>query len=335
MSIEYQVLGRIFLDNALWVRIQTGQSIHRLLFDCGESVLYNINNSELQNTEHLFFSHCHMDHIAGFDTFCRLNYNRPNIPVCVWGPQDITHVISHRLQGFTWNLISEQPGRWQIHEIKKDEIQETNFYTSEAFSKSHYEKKYSWNKKIFIHPNYEISAILLNHGISSIGYIISEPLRWNIDKDILQELKLSPGPWLNLLKDYNNSGDQKIVIENNTYSFKELRQKLLKSTPGETLAYLTDFVCEENTQEYLADVIPHHATIICESQYRHQDLELAKKNFHLTSIQAAQLAKRVSADKLILFHISQRYNITEALELLNDSKNIFPSTYFPQEWGLK
>src|SRR5690349_18809029 len=37
MSLPFQVLGGPTRDNALFVRVETGQAIHRLLFDCGEA----------------------------------------------------------------------------------------------------------------------------------------------------------------------------------------------------------------------------------------------------------------------------------------------------------
>jgi hypothetical protein len=42
MSISHQVLGQPGRDNALFVEINTGQSIHRLQFDCGEACLRDL-----------------------------------------------------------------------------------------------------------------------------------------------------------------------------------------------------------------------------------------------------------------------------------------------------
>jgi ribonuclease Z len=48
-------------------------------------------------------------------------------------------------------------------------------------------------------------------------------------------------------------------------------------------------------------------TLICEGQYRHSDLERARKNLHMTTVQSATLARRAQAGELVLFHSPDRY----------------------------
>ena len=81
MSINYQILGQPGRDNALFVEINTGQSIHRLQFDCGEACLRDLPVSQIQAIDALLFSHFHIDHVAGFDAFLRSNYDRADRPV--------------------------------------------------------------------------------------------------------------------------------------------------------------------------------------------------------------------------------------------------------------
>ena len=71
MSISYQILGQPGRDNALFVEINTGQSIHRLQFDCGEACLRDLPVSQIQAIDGLLFSHFHIDHVAGFDSYLR------------------------------------------------------------------------------------------------------------------------------------------------------------------------------------------------------------------------------------------------------------------------
>ena len=56
---------------ALYVEINSGQSIHRLIFDCGEACLRDLPVPHIQAIEGLFFSHFHIDHVAGFDVSAR------------------------------------------------------------------------------------------------------------------------------------------------------------------------------------------------------------------------------------------------------------------------
>jgi ribonuclease Z len=90
MSITYQVLGGPSKDNALLVRVDSGQKIEYLLFDCGEGCLEKVPIRTVQEIDHLFFSHLHMDHIAGFDSF-----SGPTIAV---KPSPIISGVHHKLQ---------------------------------------------------------------------------------------------------------------------------------------------------------------------------------------------------------------------------------------------
>src|SRR6266545_5908384 len=75
MPLTYQVLGRPGTDNALFVKVDTGQSQTRLLFDCGDGCPHQVS-PELREVDHLCFSHLHMDHVSGFDLFFRVNFDR-------------------------------------------------------------------------------------------------------------------------------------------------------------------------------------------------------------------------------------------------------------------
>ena len=76
MSISFRILGKPGWDNGLMVCINSGTKLYRLLFDCGENILRDLNFHEVKSIDYLFLSHLHIDHIAGFDYFFRRNYDR-------------------------------------------------------------------------------------------------------------------------------------------------------------------------------------------------------------------------------------------------------------------
>ena len=78
MGIEYQILGRPGKDNALYVRLNSGSKMYRLLFDCGEKTLEDLKQHDVKGINYIFFSHLHIDHIGGFDYFFSRNYDRNN-----------------------------------------------------------------------------------------------------------------------------------------------------------------------------------------------------------------------------------------------------------------
>jgi len=76
-------------------------------------------------------------------------------------------------------------------------------------------------------------------------------------------------------------------------------------------------------------------TLVCESAYREAELELARQNHHLTTRQAARLAREAGVGKLVLMHISDRYPREEWGEMLGEAREVFPNTVYPAGWGIE
>jgi len=66
-------------------------------------------------------------------------------------------------------------------------------------------------------------------------------------------------------------------------------------------------------------------TIVCENNFRDQDRELAHRWFHMTSAEVAGLASRVQSQKLVLFHLSDRYTLAEWQKQLTEVRAGFPA----------
>ena len=73
--------------------------------------------------------------------------------------------------------------------------------------------------------------------------------------------------------------------------------------------------------------------MICEAQYRADDLELAKKHHHMITTQSASLAHQAQVGELILFHLSNRYTLSEWQQMLDEVRSVYPGARFPQEWS--
>jgi ribonuclease Z len=70
-------------------------------------------------------------------------------------------------------------------------------------------------------------------------------------------------------------------------------------------------------------------TLICESTYQEEHRDLAKKHFHLTAKEAAQLAKDAGVGQLILTHFSARYQSTKGYE--TEAKEVFPNVLIAED----
>jgi ribonuclease Z len=174
----------------------------------------------------------------------------------------------------------------------------------------------------------------MDHRTPTLAYVVREKARRNIDTSRMASLGLRPGPWLKQLKESSAVSGQ-VVSAAGTHSLEDLRRILIIETPGEAIAYLTDFLLDESAIDRLANALQGCRTIICEGQYRHADLELARKNFHMTTVLSATLAHRAQVEELVLFHLSDRYQRVDWIEMLKEARQIFPNAHYPAQWNLE
>lgn len=334
MSIEFHILGDAGCDNALFVRIHTGQAVHRLLFDCGEGCLAALPVAEVQAVDHLCFSHLHMDHVGGFDSFFRVTYNREGKPVRVWGPPETARILHHRFEGFLWNLYDGQPGTWYVSDLHRDHQERLRFEAGEAFALAHEAGAHPFDGTLLDDPAFSVTALHMDHLTPSLAYIVREKSRVNVDPARMAALGLHPGPWLQRVKAPQPDEPPTIEIDGAHRDVADLRARLLVETPGDSIAYLTDFLLDDAALERLSSALQGCATLVCESQYSTADAELAHKYRHMTAAQAARLAQRANVGRLILIHVSARYRPPEWLALLDEARAIFPGTAFPDHWRL-
>ena len=336
MAIEWQVLGQAGADNALFITVDSGQSRESLLFDCGEGCLHDLRPSAIQSVAHLFLSHFHMDHVSGFDTFFRHNYNRPDGPVQVWGPPGTIDLMWHRFNGFIWNLHADQPGEWVVREISNRQIKTGRFFAGEAFATIHHQMEQVLDSTVVFRTfGWHLETKLLPHGtIPSLACRIVESSKKNIDPATMHSLGLIPGPWLKALTEGEVQDSTAIQLGDQSFTFGELRKQLLLTTPGDSLAYLTDFRIEPGTQEWrdLVVWLTGTTTLVCECQYRSADTNLAVQNGHMTAGLVGRLAAEAGVGKLVLQHLSRRYRRDEWLAMRDEAKAAFPRTELPPEW---
>jgi len=330
VTIESQVLGEPGRDNAVFLVADSGQEIFRCLFDCGYACLDSLSVAEIQSLDMVCFSHFHMDHIAGFDSMFRHSFNRSDKPLKIVGPEETIRVVHHRLRGYTWNLVNDAKGSVEVWEFGGDRIRKAVFSTSSGFESIVQEDSMAIEEGVlFRNDQLMIKGIELDHGCVSAGYVVKENEKQNIRVELLSNLGLRPGPWLNEVK---NQISGNITIDGKEFSISELRSSLVEVSPGESFAYLTDFRAVEKELERLANFVAGVDHLVCENNFGDSDGDLAVKSHHLTSSDVGRLAAMANIDRLTLFHISDRYTPGEWSEQLNQVQAIFPNTSFPETW---
>lgn len=334
MSLSFQVLGNAGRDNALLVTVDSGQAVSKLLFDCGEGCLWQVPLGAVPEIDHLFFSHLHMDHIGGFDTYFRCTYNRTTRENHIWGPTQTAAILQHRFRGFLWNLVDGQQATWRVHELNPDNVETHRFELAERFAHDHQEGQQARSPVFLQGPGYTVEGLLMDHATPSVAYVVRETPRFNVDVSELTKLGLRPGPWLQKVRGPRAPEGETVVIGDGVHSVRQLQEFLVTETAGDSIAYLTDFLLHDAATERLAVVLRGVGTVICESQYRPADVELARRNYHMTATQVATLGARAGIGRLVLFHLSDRYRPSEWAEMLAEARAIFPATSFPEHWSV-
>ncbi|MBY0231396.1 MAG: MBL fold metallo-hydrolase [Gemmataceae bacterium] len=317
MPLIIDVLGAAGGDSAALVRVDSGQAVHRLLFDCGEGCLSALDFGEVLQIDRVSFSHFHMDHVAGFDSLFRATFGRER-PMTATGPEGSARILHHRFRGFLWNLHHGDPSSWIVEDVKADRVESRRFLAAEAFEVAHPLPDRHFAGVVHREADYLVEAHVMDHRAPSLAYVVRTPAKRNIDPAKLGDLK--PGPWLKEIKE--GRGDPAMAA------------RLVTETPGESVAYLTDFLMDESAMARLEPALRGCKTVVCESQYRAADLGFAVKNYHMTCVQAAELARRADVAELVLFHLSSRYTASEWREMLAEARAVFPRTRFPAHWGM-
>lgn len=330
-SLEPQILGKPGRDNSLFVKVNAGQSIYRALFDCGADCLNALSPTEVQKIDAIFFSHLHMDHVAGFDHFLRMNFNRTH-PIYVFGPPRTAEILHHRLQGVLWDRTEGSTGKICISEIHGESLSSYLTRSCDGFSSIEPLGQKPINKHFLETPEIAVQAVSLDHGSPSIGYLLSTKSSPTVNVARLADMGLRTGPWMRALRDETLSPDVEINTGEKLVNLGELRENLLISKPVERVGYLTDFRLDVEGLSALSNIFSECDILVCENNYRDEHAELARKNYHITSADVANLATVLNPKHLVLFHLSDRYDRGEWVIQLSEVRNRFLTSYLPEEW---
>lgn len=332
-GLTVAVLGSPGNDNAVLCTLNSGENITRLLFDCGAGCLDAVRFRELQQIDAVLFSHFHMDHVSGFDAFVRANFAREK-PVYLFGPAGSHAILQHRLQGFLWDLVDGTPGRFVVTEIRRDGLFTVEFRSAEGFAVAHPVATTPFVGRVFETAELTIDAVILDHGKSdSIGYCVRQRARTNVDRAALARLALRSGPWLKRLLDPAVADGEVVAVGGTPWTLGRLRAELLLTTVGESCGYLTDFRTTSGTEAELQRLFSGCRRLVCENNYGDADAEAALRNNHMTSSSVGELASKLGPECLVVFHLTDKYDVAGWKRLLDEVRSRFPRAWFPYEWA--
>ena len=263
-----------------------------ILFDCGEG-----NQRQMMrygvgfSFREIFFSHYHADHLLGVTGLLRtMGLQDRTLPVTLYGPKG-----AQRILGAAINLgIERNKFPVEIVEVKPGDR--------------------------LARDEYEIVVFETEHRADTVGYALREHIRLGrFNPDRARELGVPEGPFWGRL----HKGQTVTLPDGRTVGPADL---VGPPRPGRTLVYSGDTRPHPSVVEASrgADLLVHEAT------FGGDELERARETGHSTAAEAARVALDAGVRRLVLTHISSRYN-REATELLAEARAVFPETVIARD----
>jgi len=172
--------------------------------------------------------------------------------------------------------------------------------------------------KFFETENFYIEAEKMEHGIPTNAYSFVKKGQIRIDKKKLKKSNLPSGILLKKLKQGKD-----IVYEGKKYLAKNLTYK----EEDKKISFVLDTLMNKK----IVPFVRNSDLLICESNFDDELKDMAKEHLHLTAKQAGEIAKKSNSKKLILTHISQRYE-KEKNKLFDEAKKIFKNVVLAEDF---
>jgi ribonuclease Z len=164
----------------------------------------------------------------------------------------------------------------------------------------------------FENDEFYLEALPVSHGVPCNAYSFVKKDLIRIDKKKLIKYGIKEGRHLGEIKK-----GKEIIYEGKKYLAKDLTY----TEKGKKICFVLDTSYNKKIVEFVKDA----DILVCEASYSENLEEKAKDFFHLTSKQAAQIASEARVKKLVLTHISARYE-KDMKKILNEAKKIFKNS---------
>ncbi len=293
-----------------------------ILFDIGN--IYNLERHLIKKVNKIFISHTHMDHFIGFDYLLRNKLGKAQT-VDIFGINPLAENVYCKLQGYTWNLVEFEPQLiFNVTQLNEGLFEKYSLDIKKKFPKD-FIKEWKVNSDI-IYENeyYRIKYAVLDHKIWVMGYSFEYKDRLFLKKEKIKELPLKGkeiGEFKKFLQDEDNKG-KKFKIGDKEFSYEYLKEEYSYIQKGIKISYVTDVIFSEENKKKIVELVKNSDYFYCESVFLEKDEQQAKKVYHLTTKQTAEIANEANVKNLIVFHFSRRYGNNKEI-ILNEVKKYF------------
>ncbi|WP_077621651.1 ribonuclease Z [Sediminibacillus massiliensis] len=266
--------------------LQEQQSIW--LFDCGEATQHQILHTAIKprKINKIFITHMHGDHIYGLPgLLSSRSFQSGTSPVTVYGPAGLKDFIQTSLRVSGTSLAYP-------------------LYIEEVFE-----------GLILENERFQVFCKKLDHGLSSFGYrVVEKDQPGQLLPEKLKEAGITPGPIYQQIKT-----NPEIKLESGETIYRS--DFIGPDKPGKIVTILGD----TRYLPELAEFVNNSNVLVHEATFSESEEELAYNYYHSTTLQAAKLAKSGNVKRLILTHISSRYQGDSKNDLLSEARSVFPN----------
>ncbi len=172
--------------------------------------------------------------------------------------------------------------------------------------------------KFFETSDFYLETRKMSHGVPCNAYVFVRKGKIKIDKEKLKKAKLPKGPWLEKLKEGKDIDYKGKKYKAKDLTYKEKDKKI-------------SFVFYTSIDKDIVSFVKNSDLLICEATFSSEFKDKASEYGHLTAAQAAEIAKKAGVKKLILTHISQRYE-KNPREILNEARKIFKNCLLARDF---
>lgn len=265
------------------------------LFDGGEGTQVSLRrlNLKWKKINAIFISHTHADHVTGIPGIMMLSSQvERSEPLYIFGPPKTAEYIESSRK--VLDMYINYP-------VIVKEITEPGV--------------------VYAEEDFYIRAFPLKHTKTCVGYTLEEldrPGEFNPEKAIA--LGVPCGPLFSKLQHGESvtAADGSIVTP---------EQVMGPKRSGRKVSYVTDTMYLPS----IAKEVQGSDLLFCEGMFAKEFEDQALEKKHMTSEQAATIARDAKVDKMALIHYSPRYTDYELSTLAEEAQKIFPNTVLSRD----
>ncbi len=264
---------------------------YRFLIDCGEGTQRQILRSGIgfKRLNRILLTHGHLDHLLGLGGLVSTFANWEQMEeIEIWGGKATLDRVSKLLYGVVLDF-ERLPFKISLYDLQKAST-------------------------FFEHKDFSVTAFPVTHrGSGNFGYMFQQKTHRPFLVEKAEALGVPAGPERGRLV----KGESLTLADGRLITPEMV---LGEAVRGVKLVHIGDIGRLDNIREYVQDA----DALVIEATFLKENTEEARAFGHITSHEAATLAKEANVSTLLLTHVSRRYR---ERDIVQEARAVFPNTF--------